>query len=58
MNKVFRKSVDIKEADWARLKQLAANHKVTLREEVDQIIETFLSCVEDNNNGLRISNRE
>lgn len=46
--KTYRKCIDIKETDWVKLKQLAKNHKVTLREEVDQIIETFLSCVEDN----------
>jgi len=45
--KVYRKCIDIKETDWAKLKQLAKNHEVTLREEVDQIIGAFLECSEN-----------
>ena len=45
--KVYRKCIDIKETDWAKLKQLAINHEVTLREEVDQIIGAFLDCSEN-----------
>jgi macrodomain Ter protein organizer (MatP/YcbG family) len=48
VHRVLRKSIDIKETDWEKLKQLALNQNMTVTEEIDQIIGTFLSCVEDN----------
>jgi len=48
---VKRKRITIKETDWEKLCQLSANQNMTLEEELDQIIGTFLLCVEDNKIG-------
>ena len=42
-----RKNVKIKEADWAYYKQLALNKRMTLQEEIDDVLEAFKGCVED-----------
>ena len=46
-----RVPVFIKESDYNKLGQLPANQSMTLEEELDQIIGTFLLCVEDNKIG-------